>query len=132
MSSSVKQIMQTSSQLLMPGDVASGGYELGPGKGRGFDSVQVFVSPSIKYAGLDRYAEQIRFNDKHDGKTYTARVAFQVCVRPSSYQVMQETLGFTRRGETVDPLFSNEELEWYTKERGVHALYGLLVKLEPC
>ncbi|CAH1274663.1 NEURL4 [Branchiostoma lanceolatum] len=128
--SAVKQILQTSSQLLMPGDVTLGGQELGPGKGKGFDSVQVFVSPSIEYSGQDLYTKPISFQDKHDGKTYTARVAFQVCVRPGSYQVMQETLGFTRRGETVDPLFSNNELEWYTKERGVHALYGLLVKLE--
>ncbi|XP_066291087.1 uncharacterized protein [Branchiostoma lanceolatum] len=128
--SAVKQILQTSSQLLMPGDVTLGGQELGPGKGKGFDSVQVFVSPSIKYSGQDLYAEPIRFQDKHDGKTYTARVAFQVCVRPGSYQVMQETMGFSSRGQTVDPLFSNAELEWYTKERGVHALYGLLVRLE--
>ncbi|CAH1274667.1 NEURL4 [Branchiostoma lanceolatum] len=129
--SAVKQILQSSSQLLMPGDVTLGGHKLGPGKGKGFDSVQVFVSPSIKYSGQNLYAEPIRFQDKHAGKTYTARVAFQVCVRPGSYQVMQETMGFSRRGETVDPLFSNSELEWYTKERGVHALYGLLVRLEP-
>ncbi|KAI8506531.1 hypothetical protein Bbelb_159580 [Branchiostoma belcheri] len=128
--SSVKQILQTSSQLLMPGDVTMGGDKLGPGKGKGFDSVQVFVSPSIKYAGQDLYAEPIRFQDKRDGKTYTARVAFQLCVRPGSYQVMQETLGFSDKNVTVDPLFNNKELEWFTKERGVHALYGLLVKLD--
>ncbi|XP_078671254.1 uncharacterized protein LOC144911245 [Branchiostoma floridae x Branchiostoma belcheri] len=128
--SSVKQILQTSSQLLMPGDVTLGGDKLGRGKGFGFDSVQVFVSPSIKYAGKDLYAEPTRFQDRNSGKTYTTRVAFQVCVRPGSYQVMPETMSFSNKNVTVDPLFDNKELEWFTKERGVHALYGLLVKLE--
>ncbi|XP_078676307.1 uncharacterized protein LOC144913436 [Branchiostoma floridae x Branchiostoma belcheri] len=53
--SAVKKILQTSSQLLMPGDVTFGGEKLGKGKGRGFDSVQVFLSPSIKYSGLNIY-----------------------------------------------------------------------------
>ncbi|XP_019620776.1 PREDICTED: p53-induced death domain-containing protein 1-like [Branchiostoma belcheri] len=128
--SAVKKILQTSSQLLMPGDVTFGGDELGPGKGRGFDSVQVFTSPSIKYSGRDIYAEPKRFQDNQDRKKYTARVAFQVCVRPGCYKVMGETVGATGRGETIDPLFSNQEMEWFTKERGAHTLYGLLVKLE--
>ncbi|XP_078582343.1 uncharacterized protein LOC144865462 [Branchiostoma floridae x Branchiostoma japonicum] len=133
---SVKKILQGSSSLLMPGDVALGGLELGvrpghipPGHGpKGFDAVQVFVSPSIVYAGLDQYASPERFNDDHEGKAYNARVAFQLCIRPHSYDFGSETVGAGRR--PIDPLFSNKELEWFTKERGGQALYGLLVKLE--
>eukprot|EP00058_Branchiostoma_floridae_P014444 XP_002599932.1 hypothetical protein BRAFLDRAFT_74056 [Branchiostoma floridae] len=126
----VKKILQSSSQLLLPGDVTPGGEKMGPGKGKGFDSVQVFLSPSIKYSGRDLYAKPMRIKDNTDGKEYTARVAFQVCIRPGCYGIMHETVGASRKGETIDPLFSNKELEWFTKERGVHALYGLLVKLD--
>ncbi|XP_019620778.1 PREDICTED: uncharacterized protein LOC109467275 [Branchiostoma belcheri] len=134
----VKLILKNSSMLLMPGDVAMGGHQLGerPGhfnadkKPEGFDTAQVFVSPSIVYAGLDQYATAKRFRDEHDGKMYKARVAFQLCIRPGSYKVGPETVGARKRGETIDPLFSNNELEWSTVERGGHALYGLLVKLE--
>ncbi|KAI8506781.1 hypothetical protein Bbelb_152220 [Branchiostoma belcheri] len=133
----VKKILQNSSQLLMPGDVALGGRKLGEREGHfnptskpeGFDTAQVFVTPSIVYAGLDAYASPQRFED--DGKVYKARVAFQLCIRPDSYTIGPETVGARRRGETIDPLFSNDELEWSTKERGGTALYGLLVKLEP-
>ncbi|XP_078663714.1 uncharacterized protein LOC144906894 [Branchiostoma floridae x Branchiostoma belcheri] len=133
----VKKILQNSSQLLMPGDVALGGRKLGEREGHfnptskpeGFDTAQVFVTPSIVYAGLDAYASPQRFED--DGKVYKARVAFQLCIRPNSYTIGPETVGARSMGETIDPLFSNDELEWSTKERGGTALYGLLVKLEP-
>ncbi|KAI8506780.1 hypothetical protein Bbelb_152210 [Branchiostoma belcheri] len=134
----VKRILQNSSMLLMPGDVALGGGMLRIRPGHftpgacpdKFDTVQVFVSPSIVYAGLDAYASPERFRDNHEGKVYKARVAFQLCIRPDSYQIGPETVGATEEGKTIDPLFSNDELEWSTKERGGHALYGLLVKLE--
>ncbi|XP_078583357.1 uncharacterized protein LOC144866035 [Branchiostoma floridae x Branchiostoma japonicum] len=134
---SVKKILQGSSILLMPGDVALGGFELRVREGHitpdddcpdGLDPVQVFVSPSIVYAGLDVYASPERFDDDHEGKAYNARVAFQLCIRPDSYEVGPETVGAGRR--PIDPLFSNKELEWFTKEKGGQALYGLLVKLE--
>ncbi|XP_019620895.1 PREDICTED: uncharacterized protein LOC109467393 [Branchiostoma belcheri] len=133
----VKKILQNSSQLLMPGDVTLGGRKIRERDGHftptrkpeGFDTVQLFVTPSIVYAGLDAYATPKEFKD--GGKMYKARVAFQLCIRPDSYEIGPETVGARRRGETIDPLFSNDELEWSTKERGGTALYGLLVKLEP-
>ncbi|CAH1250763.1 NEURL4 [Branchiostoma lanceolatum] len=132
----VKKILQNSSQLLMAGDVALGGRKLGERDGHfnpkrkpeGFDTAQLFVTPSIVYAGDDAYASPKKFED--DGKVYGARVAFQLCIRPDSYEVGPETIGARREGRTIDPLFSNDELEWSTKERGGTALYGLLVKLE--
>ncbi|XP_078583433.1 neuralized-like protein 4 [Branchiostoma floridae x Branchiostoma japonicum] len=133
----VKKILQNSSQLLMPGDVALGGRKLGEKEGhftddrkpKGFDTAQVFVTPSIVYAAHDAYANPKKFED--NGKVYGARVAFQLCIRPDSYEVGPETVGARGEGKTIDPLFSNNELEWSTKERGGTALYGLLVKLEP-
>ncbi|CAH1250762.1 NEURL4 [Branchiostoma lanceolatum] len=133
----VKKILQTS-QLLMPGDTALGGIHLGEREGHfnekrkpeGFDTQQVYLSPSIEYSGDDAYAYPTWFKDNHDETEYAARVAFQVCVRPNSYKVGPETIGARREGRTIDPLFSNDELEWFTKERGGHVLYGLLVKLE--
>ncbi|XP_078582820.1 uncharacterized protein LOC144865745 [Branchiostoma floridae x Branchiostoma japonicum] len=133
----IKKILQTS-QLLMPGDTALGGTKLAEREGHfndkrkpeGFDTKQVYLSPSIKYSGDDIYAHPTWFKDPHDGKQYKARVAFQVCVRPNSYTVGPETIGARREGRTIDLLFSNNELEWFTKERGGHVLYGLLVKLE--
>ncbi|XP_035662162.1 uncharacterized protein LOC118406328 [Branchiostoma floridae] len=133
----IKKILQTS-QLLMPGDTALGGTQLAEREGHfndkrkpeGFDTKQVYLSPSILYSGDDIYAHPTWFKDPHDGKQYKARVVFQVCVRPNSYKVGPETIGARREGRTIDPLFSNNELEWSTKERGGHVLYGLLVKLE--
>ncbi|CAH1248596.1 NEURL4 [Branchiostoma lanceolatum] len=138
-SDTLVKILRSSSQLLMPGDVTLGGYRLGekPGhftpkrKPDGFDTQQVFVTPSVKYAGLDAYAPPQRYKDSTDNKEYNVRVAFQLFMRPRSYKVGPETVGATRRGYKIDPLFSNDELEWFTKERGGHALHGLLVKFDP-
>ena len=55
------------------------------------------------------------------------RIAFQVRIRPDTYDVGKQTIG--ARG-TIDPLFPNSELEWSTHRRGVVILVGLLVKVE--
>ncbi|KAI8510690.1 hypothetical protein Bbelb_116060 [Branchiostoma belcheri] len=134
----VKKILQSSSQLLIPGDTMLGGRTLGEKDGHftpdskpeDFDTRQVFVSPSIKYAGHEAYAAPQGYKDTK-GKEYDVRVALQLCVRPGSYTVGPETIGASLLGEIIDPLFSNDELEWFTKERGGHALYGLLIKMDP-
>ena len=43
------------------------------------------------------------------------------------YQVGPQTIAATSE---IDPKFSNQEIEWFTKERGCIILYGLLVKLD--
>ena len=68
----------------------------------------------------------IRFQDKKSGRSYNAKVAFQVLISPGSYKVGPETIG--ARGE-IDPDFSNQEMEWSTNQQGCHILSGLLVKL---
>lgn len=67
------------------------------------------------------------FRDPPTNKTYTSKAVLQLCINPDSYQVGPQTIGAT--GE-IDPKFSNQEIEWSTKERGSIILYGLLVKLD--
>ncbi|XP_013389395.1 neuralized-like protein 4 [Lingula anatina] len=120
-------------ELLIPGDVALGGDKISEREGHfkddnkpeGFDTKKIFVSPSIRYAGHGAYAMPHKF--VVSGKTYVARVALQVCIRPGSYDVGDQTIGETK---PIDPKFDNQEIEWSTKERGSTILYGLLVKLE--
>ena len=67
-----------------------------------------------------------RYEDEPSGKTYNAKVALQLCIRPDSYNVGPQTIGATSE---IDPKFNNQEIEWFTKERGSTIPYGLLVKL---
>ena len=60
---------------------------------------------------------------------YDARVAFQVLIRPGSYRIGQETVGAGSKGIKIDEHFSNDEIEWATKEKVATILYGLLVEL---
>ena len=68
------------------------------------------------------------FNDPVTKKNYECRATFQVLIKPDSYLVGKETLGY---GEKIfDPEFKNSELEWSTKQHGATILYGLLIKAE--
>lgn len=60
-------------------------------------------------------------------KGYSTKAVLQLCINPDSYQVGPQTIGATSE---IDPKFSNQEIEWSTKERGSIILYGLLVKLD--
>ncbi|XP_070553381.1 uncharacterized protein [Ptychodera flava] len=131
---SVKPILETG-DFLMPGDVRMGGAKLSECDGhfsddrkpKGFDTKQIFLSPSIRYSGCDVYASESEFTDKSTNKSHQARVVFQVCINPTSYKVGPQTIGATSE---IDPKFSNQEIEWFTKERGSVIPYGLLVKIE--
>ena len=68
-----------------------------------------------------------RFTDPKTKKTHQAQVAFQVWVKPSSYKVGPSSIG---SNEQFDPRFSNNEIEWSTKERGSTMLASLLIKVE--
>ncbi|XP_070553384.1 neuralized-like protein 4 isoform X2 [Ptychodera flava] len=131
---SVKPILETG-EFLMPGDVRMGGAKLSEcdghfsddNKPQGFDTKQIFLSPSIRYSGCDVYAPTTNFTDKSTKKSHQARVVFQVCINPTSYKVGPQTIGVESE---IDPKFSNQEIEWFTKERGSVIPYGLLVKIE--
>ena len=58
------------------------------------------------------------------------KLAFQVRIKPESYQVIPETVGLRRRGIILDHHFKNEELEWATNRRGVIILAGILIKVD--
>ncbi|PFX18844.1 Neuralized-like protein 4 [Stylophora pistillata] len=121
--------------ILEEGDVALGGKKLSEEdehfnddrKPTGFDTKQIFVSPSVRYSGGDSYAKPKSFTHPSTNKTYTAKAVLQLCINPDSYQVGPQTIGATAE---IDPKFSNQEIEWSTKERGSIILYGLLVKLD--
>ena len=61
-------------------------------------------------------------------KKYKCRVAFQVLIKPDSYKVGRETLGYGHK--PIDDEFDNSKIEWSTKEYGTTVLYGLLINAE--
>ena len=67
------------------------------------------------------------FLDPVTKKALNAKVVLQLYINPDSYQVGPQTIAATSE---IDPKFSNQEIEWFTKERGSIILYGLLVKLD--
>ena len=80
------------------------------------------------YVGCDN-----RWVDPADGVAYRVRIAFQVRIHPSAYGIGQETVGATRRGETIDAsgTFPNTSVEWYTDTKGTIFLTGLVVDCLP-
>ncbi|XP_057712194.1 neuralized-like protein 4 isoform X1 [Corythoichthys intestinalis] len=89
---------------------------------------RVRLSPTMRYSGLEIFAPKVQFRDPRSHRCHQAQVGFQVCVRPGSYKVgPQQAPGHS---ETLDPRFSNSEMEWITKEQGGTLLYGLLVRVE--
>ncbi|MCJ8738832.1 hypothetical protein PDJAM_G00040230 [Pangasius djambal] len=88
---------------------------------------RVHLSPTMRYSGLEVFAPKVQFRDPRSLRCHHAQVGFQVCVRPGSYKVGPQSLGFS---EPLDPRFNNTEIEWITKEKGGTLLYGLLIRVE--
>ena len=78
----------------------------------------------IRQVNLDK---QERNLDKN--RRLKVKFAFQLRIKPESYNIGQETIGATRKGKIVDENFSNNELEWYTKQNMSIVLYGLLLNV---
>ena len=106
-----------------------------------FDPHAIFSSPSIRYSSHRAYApaftvstdaslgKESKKKDKGGGDSKVElQVAFQLRQEPGSYGIGQETVGATRRGEVLDPLIGNEQLEYYTQQRVGILLHGQLVK----
>ncbi|XP_070552398.1 uncharacterized protein [Ptychodera flava] len=121
--------------LLMPGDLEMEGRKLAERDGHfnekskpvGFDTKQIFLSPSIRYSGSNAYAYPSKFKDDIAKKVYWSKVAFQVWIKPESYNIGPQTIGAKYE---IDPRFNNQELEWFTKRRGCIVVSGLLVNLQ--
>ena len=80
------------------------------------------------YSNLAKQCFLCRFPDTVNMKKYKCTVAFQVLIKPDSYKVARETLGYGHK--PIDDEFDNSEIEWSTKEYGTTILYGLLIKVE--
>ncbi|KAG7464669.1 hypothetical protein MATL_G00167840 [Megalops atlanticus] len=91
------------------------------------DVPRVQLSPTMRYSGMETFAPKVQFRDPRSHRYHQAQVGFQVCVRPGSYKAGPQSLGLS---ESLDPRFSNTEIEWITKEKGGTLLYGLLIRVE--
>ena len=106
--------------LLLPGDVLLDGsqvkaiHTLG-----GAESVQLYTSPSPKYAEQDVYTSPGWFGDE------LAKVVLQ-CRQQPGYGVSGETMGLTWQ---ISSHFGNDVIERYTRARASIIPYRILVKL---
>eukprot|EP01083_Nonionella_stella_P024319 67205_1 len=143
----VPKIFGAGLMLSKPGDVILGGDELGIRDGHigkpfersnkyskqkeTFDPNQIYMSPSIRYSGHGAYAKWFYCSHAEDSnRALKVQFAFQLRVRPGSYGIGQETVGASRAGLSLDKAFSNDELEWYTKESAGIVLHGLMVHVK--
>ena len=55
----------------------------------------LYFSPTINYAGLERFSPSKKFTDKKNQRGYIGRVALQVAVEPGSYKVGESQVSFT-------------------------------------
>ena len=92
------------------------------------DTPLIFFSPTINYAGLEKFSPGKKFQNRQTGTAHIARVALMVSVEPGSYKVgeTQGLEGVNRWEAGLDP----EEREWVSKERGNTSMAALLVKIE--
>lgn len=127
-------------QLLTPGTETESGFTLPirPGHIPGgftrinrrsgatetFDPNQIFMSPTIKYCEEPAYTKF----ERSAVRGVRFKTAFQVRIADGAYFVGQETVGARER--QIDPLFSNDEVEWYTRRIGAPVLHGLLIKVD--
>ncbi|XP_077861582.1 neuralized-like protein 4, partial [Saccoglossus kowalevskii] len=91
-----------------------------------YNTKQIFVSSSIRYASQPAYADTQRWYDTTSKTWYDARIAFQVWIRPGSFTLTRETIGARNQ---IDPYVKNKELEWATSDKSAVILRGLLVNL---
>ncbi|XP_077870128.1 neuralized-like protein 4 [Saccoglossus kowalevskii] len=120
--------------LLLPGDKTRSGYIIKEKWGHfndyhkppGFNTKQIFLSPSINYSGNPIYSYIHKWYDYKYATWYDAQVALQVWLRPGSYSVNHHTISATHK---IDEHISNSELEWSTTDRSAVVPYGLLIHL---
>jgi len=68
------------------------------------------------------------YKDAKTGKLYQVKLAFEVCIKPGSFNVGPQTLD---TNDLLDSKLNSNEMEWATKERGSVEIYGLLIQLTP-
>ncbi|KAK3603483.1 hypothetical protein CHS0354_030324 [Potamilus streckersoni] len=124
-----------SCDLHSPGETVNGGSLLLPQPPLFTEKTQpdgcavnpISLSPTLRYAGCNEFAPKNKVIDPKTKKTYYARVAIQAWVKPGSYKIGPQSI---QANEPIDPRFSNNELEWSTKEHGSTMIQALLIKIE--
>jgi hypothetical protein len=134
----VVEVLNGERYLLRPGELTASGFRMpnreGPITGpfrrfnnhskthEDFDPNQIFTSPSIKYCSFeDAYCDKTNFQ----GGSF--EFVFQLRQMPGSYSIGQHTLGASVIGQ-IDPMLSNDELEYYTTRNDAHKLYRLFIR----
>ena len=112
-------------RIMFPGDTLLDGTKLPMAHNNcfheNFKGPVIYVSPSIKYASEELYAETFRHNERN------VKVAFQCRIKPGTFKKFPETLGYTGREKTIDENYPNKEIEWVTDDRYAVVPYGLLI-----
>ena len=85
-----------------------------------------------KHLNNNCFTSSDSWRDRATSQKYRVRSAFQARIRPGSYSIGPTTLHHVRRGDRIDPIYGNDEIEWSTKHVDAIMLYGLLIKMEPC
>ncbi|XP_072014019.1 uncharacterized protein [Amphiura filiformis] len=109
-------------ELLFPGDKTMHGETLREVAGHfnddskpdGFNTKQVFLSPSIKYSGCEVYAKKGRMYLQSMGRHVYVRTVLQVRVKPDQFIVGPQTIG---RSDPIDPPIDNKTIEWALSAR---------------
>eukprot|EP01084_Bolivina_argentea_P105130 188197_1 len=95
-----------------------------------FDPLQIFMSPSIKYASHGAYSRWFECNDPdNNNQIIQVQIAFQVRIRPGSYGIGEETVNYDEN-IILDKNFENHELEWYTKDSLGIVIHGILLHIK--
>ncbi|GAB6019762.1 Neuralized-like protein 4 [Chamberlinius hualienensis] len=88
---------------------------------------QICFSPTIRYAASNYLTPKFEFFDAKSKKKLYSRAVFQLLVQPGSYNSGPQRIGAR---EPIDCHFSNNDIEWLTKEKGSILLHSLLIRIE--
>ncbi|XP_072020610.1 uncharacterized protein [Amphiura filiformis] len=121
-------------ELLFPGDTTMNGETVQEVAGHfnniskpdGFNTKQVFLSPSIKYAGCEAYAKKRRIHLASSGRYVYVRTVIQVRIKPDRFQVGPQTIG---RSDPIDPPLDNDSIEWSTTARNCVIPTAVLIQV---
>ena len=139
---SIKAILEAGGRMIRAGDYRADGVQLSVGSGhitRAFPrenaftrqrelfdpTKQFFSSPSIKYCELPSYSKPVSFLGPNN-RMFCMRFVFQLCQRPGSYGIGQETVGAAQQ---LDSKIENNQLEYYTEQVINVVITGICIEI---